>query len=150
MALITPEVSPMENRFIVGVLTLIFTLIFIFSIEALAQTEKTALDPCRADLNRYCQDVEPGGGNFLKCLEDHKDKLTSDCRTRSQKVHHLMMELRRACNNDLLQFCDMLKPGEGRILRCLKDNSRQLSNSCTIGIRNAMEARKDLLENQWP
>lgn len=140
----------MEIRIIIGMLTLAFALIFIFSIEALAQTEKTLIDPCRADLQRYCQDVEPGGGNFIKCLDDHKDKLTSECRKRSQTLHELMGELQRACNNDILQFCDMVKPGDGRILRCLKDNSHRLSNSCNVGIRNVLETRKALLDNQWP
>ncbi len=35
-----------------------------------------------------------------------------------------------ACNGDIEKFCKEVKPGKGRIIRCLKENESQLSGEC--------------------
>jgi hypothetical protein len=35
---------------------------------------------CRPDVRRFCHAV-PEGGNFLKCLQEHRDKLRRPCRS---------------------------------------------------------------------
>jgi hypothetical protein len=46
--------------------------------DAAAQTaaEKAA---CRADYQKFCSEVSPGGGRVLECLAKQKDKLSPDC-----------------------------------------------------------------------
>jgi hypothetical protein len=34
---------------------------------------------CKDDYRRLCQQVDPGGGRVLSCLEDHADQLTAIC-----------------------------------------------------------------------
>ncbi|MEQ1944196.1 cysteine rich repeat-containing protein [Mesorhizobium sp. VNQ89] len=47
---------------------------------ALAQTaaERQA---CQADFEKYCPGVQPGGGRVIKCLSEHLDHLTPQCKS---------------------------------------------------------------------
>jgi Cysteine rich repeat len=35
---------------------------------------------CKADYEKLCHDVQPGGGRILRCLSDSNEKLSSACR----------------------------------------------------------------------
>jgi hypothetical protein len=45
--------------------------------------------------------------------------------------------LREKCGADIKKFCSNVKPGEGRVVRCLQDNEAKLSQPCKDA-RNAM------------
>ena len=46
---------------------------------AMAQGTAEEQAACRPDVRRHCHSV-PQGGNFLKCLQEHRDKLKKPCR----------------------------------------------------------------------
>ncbi len=49
--------------------------------------EMTALhEYCKADIDRLCPKVEPGGGRLKECLMKHKDKLEVGCAQALQKL----------------------------------------------------------------
>lgn len=48
---------------------------------AAAQDQGVLRDACKADYQRLCRGVQPGGGRIIKCLQDQGDKLTPACRT---------------------------------------------------------------------
>jgi len=41
-----------------------------------------------------------------------------------------MGSLRDACADDVKQFCANVEPGQGRIVRCIRDNEDKLSQQC--------------------
>ncbi len=42
-----------------------------------------------------------------------------------------------ACGPDIKQFCSAEKPGDGRIIKCLRDNNDKLSQFCKQAIAGA-------------
>ena len=41
---------------------------------------------CTDDAQRFCANVEPGGGRILQCLKDHKDSLSDKCKQAAQQA----------------------------------------------------------------
>lgn len=49
-----------------------------------------------------------------------------------------------SCKADVEKFCKEVKPGEGRIIRCLKENESQLSGEC----KQNLSQMKDTMKNK--
>ena len=45
---------------------------------ALAQ-QAAAMKYCRADFERLCPGVQPGGGRIIACLKEHKEEVSIGC-----------------------------------------------------------------------
>ncbi len=43
------------------------------------QAAKAPLSLCKADAERICSDVTPGGGKIIACLKQHKDEVSVGC-----------------------------------------------------------------------
>ena len=41
---------------------------------------------CATDAQKFCANVEPGGGRILQCLRDHKDSLSDQCKQAAQQA----------------------------------------------------------------
>lgn len=91
--------------------------------------------PCRADVERFCPDVQPGEGRVRACVRSHLPRLSSACRA------HLELPARRlrgenaprmvlACKEDLETLCRNVPVGDGRWRRCLDDHADRLSGPC--------------------
>jgi Cysteine rich repeat len=86
--------------------------------------------PCAADAQRLCKDVEPGQGRVAVCLKQHESELSAACQKRAASFREQVEQLTEACKNDAQKFCAGVRPGGGRIVRCLQQHSDQLSNEC--------------------
>jgi hypothetical protein len=45
-----------------------------------------AMKACKADHEKYCADVEKGGGRVMKCMKDHASQLSSGCKSALQTM----------------------------------------------------------------
>ena len=69
------EVSPMPRLLTAASLAL--------ALLAFAQPIHTVnaagLDSCKADAERICPGITPGGGKLIGCLKEHKDEVSIGC-----------------------------------------------------------------------
>jgi len=98
--------------------------------------------PCAGDVAKFCGDVKPGEGRIAKCLKENKDQLSPECKAHVAKVKETLKEVHKACEDDVTMFCAGVQPGEGRILKCLKEHKAELSSKCQEGITKAKEKKK--------
>jgi hypothetical protein len=87
-------------------------------------------NPCADDLARFCRDVKPGGGRLVKCLKEHEKDLSPECKASIEAARAKAKEAHDACADDVQKFCKDVKPGKGQIVKCLKENEKQLSPEC--------------------
>lgn len=88
---------------------------------------------CKADKEKLCKDVEPGEGRIVKCMKEHEAELSEKCRGMMKEKHEKMQGMKdkaEACRADKERFCKDVKPGEGRIVECLKAHEAELSEGC--------------------
>jgi hypothetical protein len=91
--------------------------------------------PCRADVERLCSDVPAGGGGRARCLREHRDQVSPECRAQlepaqRERNRERLSEVRAECKDDVAKLCPDAQPGGGAILRCLRENSDELSAGC--------------------
>ena len=103
-----------------------------FAQMTLAQEEDS---PCQADVEKFCADVEPGGGRIAACLRQHRSELSEECITQGQEMRKRLLAAREACDDDVDKFCQGVEPGEGRVVACLKGHMRDLSKDCRSVMR---------------
>ena len=87
--------------------------------------------PCAEEIAKHCKEVKPGGGRILSCLDEHQKELSDSCRKKLEESKKKLMEAQQACTGDMEKFCKDVQPGEGRILKCLREHSQELSIACS-------------------
>jgi Cysteine rich repeat len=53
-------------------------------IEEMRQRFQAAAEACKPDVEKFCQDVQPGGGRIIQCLRQHETELSDACKAQ----HH--------------------------------------------------------------
>ena len=119
------------------VLLLMGVLLLATSAFAESNIVKTVKEGCNKEINSYCKTVIPGEGRVLACLYSHSEKLSNRC---EYALYDAAVQLERAvaaltyianeCRDDIRTYCSAIRPGGGRILRCLESNEKKLSYRC--------------------
>jgi Cysteine rich repeat len=104
--------------------------------------------PCAEDIAKYCKEVKAGGGRILKCLNEHKNELSVSCKAKLEESKKRLAEVRQACRGDTQKFCKDVLPGEGRILKCLREHMQELSNACRKILETPEEKAKEKKESR--
>jgi len=100
-----------------------------------------AENPCKEDIAKYCSGVQPGGGRIMDCLKDHYKDISQECydKIKSGPANAQAQgtgqkpsgdPLVKACKEDVAKYCSSVLPGSGRIVNCLKDHYKDLSQEC--------------------
>lgn len=94
------------------------------------QSPLWAKGPCQKDTEKFCSGVDRGDGRIAKCLKNNKERLSSECSTHIEKMRVAMRGVKDACRVDVETVCGSVKPGAGRIMKCMKANHDKLSEAC--------------------
>jgi len=96
----------------------------------LASAALAAQGPCADDVAKLCKDVTPGSGRVLACLKKNEASVSPACKEHLREVKQKLKEAKKACHDDVEQFCSDVQPGKGMIVKCLKEHSAELSPDC--------------------
>lgn len=121
---------------------LILSSVFVFACGNVALASHGGHGPCAKDVDTLCASVEKGHGRIMKCLHDNKDKVSAECSAHMEKMKEAMKDVHAACEEDVGTHCHDVKPGGGRIMKCMKEHKDQLSETCKAEIEKKKEARK--------
>jgi len=114
---------------------------FMLAGTGLAQDQDQTLIPkegkgaCKADVEKFCKDIKPGGGRIWACLKSNGDPLSQECANHLALEREKSREFRQACKSDVEKFCKGIERGKGRIASCLKSHEAELSNACAAVFR---------------
>ena len=98
----------------------------LLSAPAAAQNEGA----CRADVAKFCNGVQRGGGRIVACLKSHQSELSAGCQEQFAGPRERVHEPAKACKPDAERFCKGIVPGKGRVAACLKSHEADLSPEC--------------------
>lgn len=89
-----------------------------------------AEDACKADVEKLCKDIPPGGGRILACLMSHGSELSPACTEKLAEGKARWERVKEACKPDVEKLCQGIAPGAGRIAACLKSHDSELAPAC--------------------
>ena len=89
-----------------------------------------AQGPCREDIQKFCSGVQPGGGRYHDCLQQHAADLSSACQRHVQQVKERSSGWRQACQADVQKLCSSVTAGHGDTMQCLQQHEADLSQAC--------------------
>jgi hypothetical protein len=86
--------------------------------------------PCRQDIEKFCPGIQPGGGRYRDCLQQHASELSPACQQHLSKVKSTAASWRQACKDDVQKLCLNVTPGRGKMVKCLREHEAELSQAC--------------------
>lgn len=97
---------------------------------------------CDDDVNRYCEPLKANPNKVFMCLAAYEELLSDQCK---QGILEASMAMKlgaaaldysiRACEEDADTYCLDVKPGEGRIVSCIKANQSKVSKECITALK---------------
>lgn len=106
---------------------------------------------CDADLQRFCSDVQPGGGRVMQCLRQHGGELSPSCKDAIASMgrgagpggggRSMGGAPHRDCEANIAKFCKDVPVGQGRIGQCLLGHADQLSPKCKAALESRPHRR---------
>eukprot|EP00164_Ancoracysta_twista_P000217 GFYU01000314.1.p1 GENE.GFYU01000314.1~~GFYU01000314.1.p1 ORF type:complete len:453 (+),score=163.64 GFYU01000314.1:26-1384(+) len=83
---------------------------------------------CAEDVKKICHDE-----SLLKCLEEKFDQLSDACKYGDEEQiakHESKKKDFEVCTADLQTHCKDVRPGGGRLIKCLKDHLAEITPDC--------------------
>jgi hypothetical protein len=99
-----------------------------------AQARK-ADGPCAEDAKKLCGNEKPGEGRIARCMKGHEAELSPACQSAMKAAHEKAEQVRDDCKGDAQKFCQGIRPGQGRILACLKSHQAELTPACAADLK---------------
>eukprot|EP00854_Cymbomonas_tetramitiformis_P013737 gene13737-16236_t len=117
------------------------------------RTDAVLKESCVEDVEKFCVDVEPGNGRVHSCLLKHRSELTPACSKAEASLNEVQssdVRLRpgfKACGEEMSVYCKSVKPGKGRMFRCLQSNmvKTDFSEKC----KQQIEKKQGRMASNW-
>lgn len=110
----------------------LLSLTLLMGMNPPAQADNPATQACIPDAQKLCAGIKPGEGRIGRCLNEHRAELSEQCSSAIAKVtKDVVRKFIAVCQTDVANNCTGVKPGEGRILNCLRDHRSAISNDCS-------------------
>jgi hypothetical protein len=111
-------------------ITYLVVLSVLLNVAAAQAEDKDNPRACRADVEKLCKGIQPGGGRIATCLKQHESELSPGCREAVAEAKEQIKEFAEVCKPDAEKLCKGVQPGQGRVARCLAEHKDQLSAGC--------------------
>lgn len=111
-------------------LVLVVAVMFCFASALSYAQEMNRGGNCKADIEKFCKNVQPGQGRIVQCMKQHENELSHACKEQLEAEREKEQDFVKACKPDAEKFCKNVKPGQGRVVRCLKQHQTELSANC--------------------
>jgi Cysteine rich repeat len=85
-----------------------------------AAAEPPSPQACRADVQKHCAGMQPGGGRIAVCLKQHEAELSAECQAALPVLQRCAQEVQAACASS----------GRRERRECLRQNAGKLSPEC--------------------
>jgi outer membrane protein OmpA-like peptidoglycan-associated protein len=99
---------------------------------------------CGADIDKFCRNVNLGGGKVAACLDAHWANVSPGCKTATTAVRDLLVKRRearravpRVCERDRLQLCGSVQEGDANLLECFESAKQSISRACRQAVLDA-------------
>ncbi len=125
---------------------LLMTVLLTIPVVAYA-AETTTERPCMDEIKKFCKDIQLGDGGILQCLREHDSKLSASCRDKVKAIVQRVEEAKQNCAKDIEKFCAGIKPGGGRLIKCLKPHIDELTPACRADLQ-AFAAKASAIKNR--
>jgi hypothetical protein len=124
---------------------LVLSLVFLIAVPAMAEMSlaDVVAEGCKTEIETHCKDVAPGEGRILACLYAYEDKLSGKCEyalydaaAQLERAITALTYLANECGDDLDKLCADVAVGKGRLLECLKNNDKKVSQRCKQALKD--------------
>ena len=113
-----------------GMKIILKTVAILSLIAFSVQSVNAGQDPCEADSKKYCPGYSEKDPMRLFCLKGISSQISSPCKATLRDVDLNAGESIEACSDDAAKLCGNVPPGNSRILKCLKANTKRLEFEC--------------------
>jgi hypothetical protein len=114
----------------------IITAALFLASTGLAQTDREGFTgACNADIEKFCTTRMSGssGSRVMACLKANEGQLSEACKkylAQDREKRERVQEFGKTCKEDTEKFCKDIRPGQGRIVACLKSHEAELADAC--------------------
>jgi hypothetical protein len=119
----------MSQRAVLELMRFLAFAAFALATAALGATawaaERSALQACRADAQKLCAGVAPGGGRVVACLRGQEAQLSADCKAQ--------LGVAEACAAELKKLCPQAD-GEASLRQCARAKRSEISAGCRTAV----------------
>ncbi len=110
---------------------------FFATFVAFAVYTKAMANPCDGDIDKYCGDIQPGQKEITSCLNSQDGQISFQCRNWLRVYASIVDDLDNACGASARDFCRDVRPGFGRVAKCLSSDYDRLPEDCRRALQNS-------------